>query len=168
MCLNDPVKVEMTGWDEGCGRCAAPRAAALLSRSYAIMRGAHAPSPSQAGGARNSGAILTKAGAIIPQPNCNSRRGIAPDCTKLHQIAVVAPKNQKGENQSGKKVFCPYLSAPSFCLQSGPGVPPPGGESSAAGRRCHLSRLSYASPSRAVRDIESGWIQPAPIQLNST
>jgi len=87
MCFNNPVKVEMTGRDEGCGRSATLRAAALLSRSYAIVRGAHAPSLSQASGARNSGAILTKAGAIIPQPDCNSRQGIAPDCTKLHQIA---------------------------------------------------------------------------------
>jgi hypothetical protein len=54
-----------------------------------------------------SGAILTKAGAILPQPDCNSRRGIAPNCTKLHQIAVIAPKNQKGEKQAGRKVFRP-------------------------------------------------------------
>src|ERR1022692_625084 len=45
------------------------------------------PSPSQAEGAMPIGAILTKAGAILPQPDCNSRRGIAPNCTKLHQIA---------------------------------------------------------------------------------
>jgi hypothetical protein len=91
---------------------------------------------------------------------------IAPDCTKLHQIGVIAPKNQKGENQSGRKVFCPYLLPPSFCLQSGGGVPPLGFESTTAGCRCHLSRLSYASPSQTVRHIESGWIQPTPIQLN--
>jgi len=54
-----------------------------------------------------SGAILTKAGAI--RPNRTATPGeelhqIAPDCTKLHQIA---PKNQKGENQAGRKVFRP-------------------------------------------------------------
>jgi hypothetical protein len=93
---------------------------------------------------------------------------IAPDCTKLHQIAVIAPKNQKGEKQSGRKVFRPFSLPPSFCLQSGRGVLPPGFESSATGRRCHLSRLSYAGPTQVVRDIESGWIQPATIQLNPT
>jgi hypothetical protein len=165
------MKVEMTGRVEGCGRRAVPRAIALLSRNYAVARGAHAQSPSQAGGARNSGATLRKR----VQSYCNRTatpgeelHQIAPDCTRLHQIAVIAPKNQKRENQSGRKVFCPYLSAPSSCLQSGRGVLPPGGESSATGRRCHLSRLSYASPPQAVRDIESGWIQPAPIQLNPT
>src|ERR1022692_4915397 len=139
----------MTGRDEGCERRAALRAATLLSRNYAIARGAHAPSPSQAGGARNSGAILTKAGAILPNRTATpgaELHQIAPDCTKLHQIAVIAPKNQKGENQSGRKVFCPYLSAPSFCLHSGRGVPPPGRESSADGRRCHLSRFVCTSP----------------------
>jgi hypothetical protein len=50
---------------------------------------------------------LTKAGAI--RPNRTATPGeelhqIAPDCTKLHQIA---PKNQKGENQAGRKVFRP-------------------------------------------------------------
>jgi len=159
----------MTGRDEGCERRAALRDAALLSRNYAIARGAHVPSPSQAGGARNSGATRRK--RVQSYRNRTATPGeelhqIAPDCTKLHQIAVIAPKNQKGENQSRGKVFCPYLSAPSFCLQGGRGVAPPGCESSAAGRRRHLSRLSYASPSQAVRDIESGWIQPAPIQLN--
>jgi len=171
MCLNGVVKIEMTGRDEGCERSAALRDAALLSRNYAIARGAHAPSPSQAGGARNSTANRCK--RVQSYRNRTATPGeelhqIAPDCTKLHQIAVIAPKNQKGENQSGRKVFCPYLLPPSFCLQSRRGVPPLGGESSAPGRRCHLSRLSYASPSEAVRDIESGWIQPAPIQLNPT
>jgi len=125
MWLNKPVKVEMTGRDEGCGRRAALRAAALLSRSYAIVRGAHAPSPSQAAGARNSGAILTKASAIIPQPDCNSRRGIAPDCTKLHQIAPncghCAKKSKR--RKTGRKKSILLLS---FCLQDGGGVPPPG------------------------------------------
>src|ERR1035438_3373572 len=87
-----------------------------------------APSPSQAEGAMPTGAILTKAGAIRPNRTAipgEELHQIAPNCTKLHQIAVVAPKNQKGENQAGKKVFCPYLSAPSFCLQSGGGVASP-------------------------------------------
>jgi hypothetical protein len=107
MCLNGVVKIEMTGRDEGCEGSAALRAAALLSRNNAIVRGAHAPSPSQAGGARNSGAILTKAGAIIPQPNCNSRRGIAPDCTKLHQIAVNRAKRSMGRKTGRRKSTSP-------------------------------------------------------------
>jgi hypothetical protein len=188
MCSNKSMKVEMTGRDEGCGRRAALRAAALLSRSYAIVRGAHAPSPSQAGGARNSGAILTKAGAILPNRTATpgeELHQIALDCTKLHQIALVSISplrlhwialdcgqlRQKiiGEkNRPEEKYPAPIFLPPSFCLQSGRGVPPPGGESPAAGCRCHISRLSYASPSQAVRDIESGWIQPAPIQVNPT
>jgi hypothetical protein len=78
-----------------------------------------APSPSQAEGALPTGPILTKASAILPQPDCNSRRGIAPDCTRLHQIAPnctklrsLRQKIKKGENQAGRKVFCPYLFAP--------------------------------------------------------
>jgi hypothetical protein len=160
----------MTGRDEGCGRSAALRAAALLSRSFAIVRGAHAPSPSQAGGARNSGA--TRRERVQSYRNRTATPGeelhqIAPNCTKLHQIAPDCGHcaKQSLERKTDRKKSILLLS---FCLQSGPGVPPPGGESSAAGRRCHLSRLSYASPSRAVRDIESGWIQPAPIQLNPT
>jgi hypothetical protein len=46
-----------------------------------------APSPSQAGGARQSAAIAPQESAILPQPDCNSSLGIAPDCTRLHQIA---------------------------------------------------------------------------------
>ena len=129
-----------------------------------------APSPSQAEGAMPSGAILTKAGAILPQPDCNSRRGIAPDCTKLHQIAPncghCAKKSKRRKPDPDEKYPSPIFLLPSYCLQSGRGVPPPGFESTTAGRRGHLSRLSYASPSQAVRDIESGWIQPAPIQVN--
>jgi hypothetical protein len=76
-----------------------------------------APSSSQAEGAMPTGAILTKAGAI--QPNRTATPGeelhqIAPDCIKLHQIAVIAPKNQKGEKQAGRKVSCSYLFASTF------------------------------------------------------
>jgi len=58
-----------------------------------------------------SGAILTKAGAI--RPNRTATPGeelhqIAPDCTKLHQIAV-APKNQK-ERKPGRKKGIPPQS----------------------------------------------------------
>jgi hypothetical protein len=130
MCLNKSMKVEMTGREEGCGRRAALRAAALLSRNYAIARGAHAPSTSQAGGARNSGAILTKAGAIIPQPDCNSRRGIAPDCTKLHQIAPnctklrsLRQKIKREKNRPEERYSAPIFLPPSFCLQSGRVIP---------------------------------------------
>jgi len=112
MCLNDPVKVEMTGWDEGCGRCAAPRAEALLSapptkghqRETCGSKRRPLSVPS-----RRRDAIrcnFDESGCNPTQSDCNSRRGIAPDCTKLHQIAV-APKNQKGENQAGRKVFRP-------------------------------------------------------------
>jgi hypothetical protein len=118
MWLNKPVKVEMTGRDEGCERSAALRAAALLSRSYAIVRGAHAPSPSQAGGARNSGAILTKACAILRNRTATpgeELHQIAPDCTKLHQIALDCghcAKKSKRRKPRRKKSILPL----SFCL----------------------------------------------------
>jgi len=92
MCLNKTMKVEMTGRDEGCGRRAALRAAALLSRSYAIVRGALVSSPSQAGGAKNSTATRCK--RVQSYRNRTATPGeelhqIAPNCTKLHQIALV-------------------------------------------------------------------------------
>jgi hypothetical protein len=162
------MKVELTGRDEGCERSAALRDAALLSRSHAVARGAHAPSTSQAGGARNSGATRCK--RVQSYRNRTATPGeelhqIAPDCTRLHQIAPNCgrcAKKSKRRKPGRKKGILP----PSFCLESGGDVPPPGFESTTAGRRCHLSRLACASPSQAVRDIESGWIQPAPIQLN--
>jgi len=85
-----PMKVEMTGRDEGCGRSAALRAAARLCRNHAVARGAHAPSPSQAGGARNSTATRCK--RVQSYRNRTATPGeelhqIAPDCTRLHQIA---------------------------------------------------------------------------------
>jgi hypothetical protein len=97
MCFNNSMKVKMTGRDEGCGRRAAPRAAGRLSRSYAVARGARAPSPSRNGRAMQTGAILTKAGAMLPKPDCNSLAGIALDCTGLRSIA---PKNQWGGKQT--------------------------------------------------------------------
>jgi hypothetical protein len=114
MCFNKNMKVELTGRDEGCGRRAALRDAALLSRSYAIVRGAHVPSPSRNGGAMQSGAILTKAGAMRLQPDCNSWRGIALDCTGLHWIAVNCAKKSL-ERKTGRKngilllFFCLHL-----------------------------------------------------------
>src|ERR1019366_6486795 len=65
-------------------RFLAPRQPQPLKVKLADQR--DAPSPSQAEGAMPSGAILTKAGAILPQPDCNSRRGIAPNCTKLRSL----------------------------------------------------------------------------------
>jgi hypothetical protein len=138
MCLNKPVKVEMTGRDEGCGRCAAPRAAALLSRNHAVARdrgrdeglnvapiapiapispqgligtglsikanqsqsklikanqsetcgSKRHPAPFPSRQSETIWCNLLKDGAIPPQPDCNPSRGIAPNCTKLHQIAV--------------------------------------------------------------------------------
>ena len=144
------------------------RAAALLSRSYAVARGAHAPSPSQAGGARNSTATRCK--RVQSYRNRTATPGeelhqIAPNCTRLRSLRqkIIGEENRLEENYPA-----PIFLPPSYCLQSGRGVPPPGFESTTAGRRGHLSRLACANPSQAVRDIESGWIQPAQIQLNST
>jgi hypothetical protein len=95
----------MTGRDEGCGRRVALQAAALLSRSYALARGAHAPSPSRNGRAMQTGAILTKAGAVLPQPDCNSWRGTALDCTGLHWIAVNGAKKSLERKTGLKKII---------------------------------------------------------------
>jgi hypothetical protein len=93
----------------------------------------------------------------------------ARNCTRLHQIAPNCAKQSIGRKTDPMKsilllsfyfhlIACKVAEA--SCLL--------GLESTTAGGRCHLSRLSYASPVQAVREIESGWIQPAPIQLNST
>jgi len=119
MCLNDPMKVVMTGRDEGCGRRAVPRAIALLSTPPS-----KAHQSETCGSKRRPISVPSRRRDAIrcnfdesrcnpTQPNCNSRRGIAPDCTKLHQIAV-APKNQKGENQAGRLVSCCYPFASIF------------------------------------------------------
>jgi hypothetical protein len=98
-------------------------------------------------------------------PNCTKLHQIAPDCTKLRSLRQ---KIKREKNRPEEWCPAPILLPPSYCLQSGGGVPPPGFESTTAEGRCHLSRLACTSPSQAVRDIESGWIQPEPIQLNST
>jgi hypothetical protein len=116
MCLNDPVKVEMTGRDEGCERRAALRVEALLSAppTTALQSescGSKRRPVSVPSRRRDANRCNFDESRCNPtQPDCNSRRGIAPNCTKLHQIAV-APKNQKGENQAGRKVPCSYLFA---------------------------------------------------------
>src|ERR1022692_2706574 len=100
------MKVEMTGRDEGCGRCAAPRAEALLSAPPTKAHqsescGSKRRPISVPSRRRDANRCNFDESRCNPtQSDCNSRRGIAPDCTKLHQIA---PKNQKGENQAGRK-----------------------------------------------------------------
>jgi hypothetical protein len=133
MCLNKPVKVEMTGRDEGCGRCAALRAAARLCRNSAIARGSHAPSPSQASGARNSGATRQK--RVQSYRNRTATPGeelhqIAPNCTKLHQ------KIKKEETRAETRYSALFI-APIFLPAKWQRRPASCGESSAAGRRCH-------------------------------
>jgi hypothetical protein len=63
-----------------------------------------------------TGAILTKAGAILPNRTATpgeELHQIAPDCTKLHQIAPnctklrLRQKIKKRENKAGRKVFRP-------------------------------------------------------------
>jgi hypothetical protein len=148
MCFNKPVKVEMTGRDEGCERSAALRAAALLSRNYAVARGARAHSRAVVGAsptkAHQSETCRSKRrpipipsrrneklwcnslneSAIIPQPDCNSSREIAVDCTRLHQIAPNCTKlhqkiNGGEENSPEEKYPAPIFLPPPFCLQSG-------------------------------------------------
>jgi len=118
MCSNDPVKVELTGRDEGCERRAALRAVALLSRSYAIARGAHAPSPSQAGGARNSGATRQKqvqsypTGLQLPARNCTRLHQIAPDCTRLRSLRQKIKKEKtRAEERYSAPIYRPHLFA---------------------------------------------------------
>jgi hypothetical protein len=105
----------MTGRDEGCGRRAAPRAAALLSRSYAVARGAHAPSPSQAGGARNSGATRRK--RVQSYRNRTATPGeelhqIAPNCTKLRSLRQKIKKEKtRAEEKYFASIYRPHLFA---------------------------------------------------------
>jgi len=88
-----------------------------------------APSPSQAGSAMPAGAILTKAGAILPQPDCNSRRGIAPDCTKLHQIAPNCTRLRSLRQKIKKEKTRPeeLYSAPINGQPAAARLPPPPG-----------------------------------------
>jgi hypothetical protein len=118
MCLNKPVKVVMTGRDEGCGRRAALRAVTLLNRSYAIARGAHAPSPSQAGEARNSGATRQKrvqsypTGLQLPARNCTKLHQIAPDCTRLRSLRQkIKREKTRAEEKYSAPIYRPHLLA---------------------------------------------------------
>src|ERR1035438_3373573 len=87
------MKVEMTGRDEGCGRSAALRAAALLSAPPTTAHqsetcGSKRRPISVPSRRRDANRCNFDESRCNPtQPDCNSRRGIAPDCTKLHQIA---------------------------------------------------------------------------------
>jgi len=138
MCLNKPVKVEMTGRDEGCERCAALGAAALLCRNHAVARGAHAPSralvdasPAKALQSETCGSKQRP----IPVPNrkrdanrCNfDESGCNPtatglqlparNCTRLRQIAPnctklgsLRQKIKKEKTRAEEK-----YSAPIYC-----------------------------------------------------
>jgi hypothetical protein len=121
LCLNNPVKVEMTGRDEGCGRRAALRAAGLLSAppTTALQsetcgskrRPIFVPSRRRDANRCN----FDESRCNSTQPDCNSRRGIAPDCTRLHQIApncgYCAKKSKR--RKTGRKKSILLLS---FCL----------------------------------------------------
>jgi hypothetical protein len=77
------------------------------------VRGALVSSPSQAGGAKNSTATRCK--RVQSYRNRTATPGeelhqIAPNCTKLHQIAV-APNNHWRDKQAGRKASCSYLFA---------------------------------------------------------
>jgi len=109
-----PLRVERT---RPRVRWLAPRQPQPFKVKLADQR--DAPSPSQAEGAMPSGAILPKAGAILLQPDCNSRRGIAPNCTRLHQIApdcghcAIKSKGRKPGRKNGILLlsFCLHLVA---------------------------------------------------------
>jgi len=166
----------MTGRDEGCERRAAPRAEALLSAPPtkahqsetcgSKRRPISVPSRRRDAIRCNfdeSRCNPTATRLQLPARNCTRLHQIAPNCTKLRSLRQ---KIKKEKNRPDEKYPSPIFLLPSYCLQSGRGVLPPGLESTAAGRRRHPSRLVCTSPSQAVRDIESGWIQPAPIQVN--
>jgi hypothetical protein len=96
MCFNDPMKVKLTGRDEGCGRSAALRAAALLSAppTTALQsescgskrRPISVPSRRRDAIRCNfdeSRCNPTATGLQLPARNCIRLHQIAPDCTKL-------------------------------------------------------------------------------------
>jgi len=115
MCLNDPMKVEMTGRDEGRGRRAALRAQAIPSAPPTT-----ALQSESCGSKRRPVSVPSRRRDAIrcdfdesrcnpTQPDCNSRRGIAPDCTRLHQIAPNCTKKSKGRKPGRKKSIPPQL-----------------------------------------------------------
>jgi hypothetical protein len=97
-----------------------------------------------------SGAILTKAGAILPNRTATPGE-------ELHQIApnCGCAKKSKGRKPGWKKSILPLSFCPHLLACKVAEAPPLVSESTAAARHCHLSRLSYAGPSQVVRDIES-------------
>jgi len=114
MCLNKSMKVKMTGRDEGCERCAAPRAEALLSAP---------PTPAlqseTCGSKRRPISVPSRRRDAIrcnfDESRCNhTATGLqlpARNCTRLHQIAPNC--GQVRQRINGEE----------FCLQSGGGAP---------------------------------------------
>jgi hypothetical protein len=125
MCFNDPVKVELTGREEGCGRRAALSAEALLSAPPTT-----ALQSESCGSKRRPISVPSRRRDAIrcnfdeskcnpTQSDCNSLQGIAPDCTKLHQIAPncghCAKKSKRRKPGRKKSIpplsLCPHLFA---------------------------------------------------------
>jgi hypothetical protein len=90
MCLNNPVKVEMTGRDEGCERCAAPRAAAIPSAPPTTALQSESCG-SKRRPARIPGRWHHAIGCNLAARRRNSTatelQSVSRNCTKLHQIA---------------------------------------------------------------------------------
>jgi len=125
MCLNKSVKVEMTGRDEGCGRRAALRAAALLSAppTTALQsetcgskrRPISVPSRRRdaiRGNFDESGCNPTATGLQLPARNCTRLHQIAPNCTRLRSLRQkIKREKNRPEAEYSAPIYCPHLFA---------------------------------------------------------
>ena len=120
MCLNKPVKVEMTGRDEGCGRRAALRAAGLLSAPPTT-----ALQSETCGSKRRPISVPSRRRDAIrcnfDESRCNpTATGLqlpARNCTRLHQIAPNCghcAKKSKRRKPERKKSILPLFIGPIF------------------------------------------------------
>jgi hypothetical protein len=120
-----PMKVEMTGRDEGCGRCAAPRAAALFSAppTTALQsescgskrRPISVPSRRRDANRCNfdeSRCNPTATGLQLPARNCTRLHQIAPNCTKLQSLRQKIKKEKtRAEKRYSAPIYRPHLFA---------------------------------------------------------
>jgi len=118
------MKVEMTGRDEGCGRCAAPRAEALLSAppTTALQsetcgskrRPISVPSRRRDANRCNfdeSRCNPTATGLQLPARNCTELHQIAPNCTRLRLRQKIKREKTRPEERYSAPIYWTHLFA---------------------------------------------------------